>query len=73
MALSVSHQKLTEFWQPGKVRVILNLSSPDGHSFNDNINDHLLEKVVMSTARQVGYTIIDCVWCWCQNLEIRSP
>ena len=46
--------------QPGKVRVILNLSSPDGRSFNDNINDNLLESVVMSTARQVGYTIVDC-------------
>ena len=46
--------------QPGKVCVILNLSSPDGQSFNDNINDNLLESVVMSTARQVGYTIVDC-------------
>ena len=46
--------------QPGKVRVILNLSSPDGHSFNDNINDNLLESVLMSTIRQVGYTIVDC-------------
>ena len=46
--------------QPGKVRVILNLSVPDGASFNDNINDYQLEKVVMSTARQVGYTIVAC-------------
>ena len=46
--------------QPGKVRVILNLSVPDGASFNDNINDFQLEKVVMSTARQVGYTIVGC-------------
>ena len=46
--------------QPGKVRVILNLSVPDGSSFNDNINDNQLERVVMSTARQVGYTIVAC-------------
>ena len=46
--------------QPGKVCVILNLSSPDGQSFNDNINDNLLESVVMSTTCQVEYTIVDC-------------
>ena len=46
--------------QPGKVRVILNLSAPDGASYNDNLNPLLLEKVQMSTARQVGYTVVRC-------------
>jgi len=46
--------------QDGKVRVVLNVSKPDGKSFNDNIADNRLEKVHMSSARQFGYILKSC-------------
>jgi len=55
--------------QKDKVRIIMNMSSPKGSSFNDAINDLALEKVNMSTARKFGYSVIDCgvgarMWKW---------
>jgi hypothetical protein len=55
--------------QKDKVRVIMNLSSPKGTSFNDAIDELALEKVSMSTARKFGYSVIDCgvnarMWKW---------
>ncbi len=41
----------------GKVRPIVNLSSPKGGSYNDNINNLLIEKVRMSTARSFSYML----------------
>ncbi len=46
--------------QEGKVRPVLNVSLPDGHSFNDNIDINLMEKVHMSSAREFGYLIMKC-------------
>ena len=46
--------------QSNKVRIIMNLSGPEGDSFNDNVIDNALEKVNMSTARQYGYSVVDC-------------
>jgi hypothetical protein len=46
--------------QKNKVRVIMNLSAPPDASLNDAIDDHALEKVVMSTAKSFGYSIVDC-------------
>jgi len=47
--------------QPGKVRIIvMNLSAPDGYSFNDAINDNAVEQVHMASARFFGYSVIDC-------------
>lgn len=45
--------------QKDKVRIIMNLSFPSGSSFNDNVSEHLLEKVHMSTARHFGYAVIE--------------
>lgn len=43
--------------QGAKCRPVLNVSLPEGKSFNDNINDNLLEKVKMSSARKFGFTV----------------
>lgn len=55
--------------QKSKIRIVMNLSAPDGTSYNDAIDDDALDKVTMSTARHVGYTIMDCgrgarLWKW---------
>lgn len=55
--------------QRSKIRIVMNLSVPEGASFNDAVHDDALEKVSMSTARHVGYTIMDCgtgarLWKW---------
>ena len=46
--------------QDNKVRPVLNVSRPEGLSFNDNIEKNLLEKVKMSSARNFGYSIKKC-------------
>ena len=43
--------------QHGKVRPVLNVSLPEGSSFNDNIDILKLEKVKMSSARKFGYSM----------------
>jgi hypothetical protein len=55
--------------QKSKIRIVMHLSAPEGESYNDAILDEALEKVSMSTARQVGYTIFECgkgarLWKW---------
>jgi hypothetical protein len=55
--------------QKDKIRIIMDLSSPKGQSFNDDIRELALEKVSMSTARLFGYSVIDCgpgsrMWKW---------
>ena len=44
--------------QRGKVRPILNMSYPEGESFNDNIDKEALTKVRMSSAKQFGQTVL---------------
>ena len=46
--------------QKGKIRIIMNLSAPQDESYNDAIDETYLEKVVMSSARLFGYSVIDC-------------
>jgi len=46
--------------QKDKVRIIMNLSKPQGECFNDNVDTSRMEKVRMSTAKEFGYTVIDC-------------
>ena len=46
--------------QEGKVRPVLDVSSPSGFSFNDNVDKAKMEKVKMSSARNFGYTVRKC-------------
>jgi len=46
--------------QKGKVRIVMDLSQPDGESFNDAVDEDAIEKVHMSTARLFGHAVIDC-------------
>jgi hypothetical protein len=46
--------------QRDKIRIVMNLSGPDGESFNDAINELALEKVSMSSARLFGYSLVEC-------------
>lgn len=55
--------------QPGKIRAIMNMSSPEGASFNEAIDSDAIEQVHMATARHVGYSIVACgrnclIWKW---------
>ena len=45
--------------QPGKIRICMNISLPEGKSFNDNIAAHKLEKMKMSSARNFGFSILE--------------
>ena len=42
----------------GKARPVLNVSSPAGSSYNDNVNVHGLEKVHMSSPRNFSYSVL---------------
>jgi hypothetical protein len=44
--------------QNEKVRPVLNLSAPHGHSFNDNVNEPYLEKVHMSSVKQFAVSLM---------------
>jgi hypothetical protein len=46
--------------QRDKIRIVMNLSGPEGESFNDAINELALEKVSMSSARLFGYSVVEC-------------
>jgi len=46
--------------QSNKIRIVLNVSMPEGQSFNDNIDDNSLEKVHMSSARNFGFILKKC-------------
>jgi hypothetical protein len=43
--------------QPGKIRPILNLSAPPGHSLNDAITPSSLRKLKMNTAKKFGQAL----------------
>ena len=44
--------------QKDKVRPVLNMSYPEGSSFNDNLDVDVLPKVKMSSARQFGQSVL---------------
>jgi len=46
--------------QKDKVRIIMNLSKPEGACFNDNVDTSRMEKVRMSSAREFGYAVTEC-------------
>jgi hypothetical protein len=45
--------------QPTKTRICINVSQPEGRSFNDNIEKTELERVRMSSARQFGHMVLE--------------
>jgi hypothetical protein len=45
--------------QPNKVRICLNVSLPEGRSFNDNINLLELEKIKMPSARLFSHLVTE--------------
>jgi hypothetical protein len=45
--------------QPGKIRICMNVSLPEGTSFNDNIAKHKMEKMKMSSAKNFGFSVIE--------------
>ena len=44
--------------EKSKVRPVLNVSSPPGRSFNENIDQASMERVYMSSAQKFSYSII---------------
>jgi hypothetical protein len=46
--------------QKDKVRVIMDLSNPEGECFNDDVDINSVEKVHMATAKEFGYAVVDC-------------
>lgn len=45
--------------QKEKVRTVLNVSLPENRSLNDNIDETKMEKVIMTSARNFGYTMCE--------------
>ena len=45
--------------QHNKVRPVLNVSSPIGSSFNDNVNESRPEKLKMSSAKKFGQSLLE--------------
>jgi hypothetical protein len=46
--------------QPGKVRPVLDVSSPNGESFNSTVDEYETETVKMATAKKFGQNLLDC-------------
>jgi hypothetical protein len=46
--------------QPGKIRPVLDVSSPNGESFNSSVDEHDTETVKMATAKKFGQNLLDC-------------
>jgi hypothetical protein len=46
--------------QPGKVRPVMNVSSPKGESYNSAVDEYETETVKMSSARQFGQLVLSC-------------
>ena len=44
--------------EKSKVRLVLNVSSPPGRSFNENIDQASMERVYMSSAQKFSYSVI---------------
>ncbi len=54
--------------QKDKVRVIMDLSNPEGECFNDNVDKNSVEKVHMATAKEFGYAVVECGHGACGSL-----
>ena len=46
--------------QPDKVRPVLDVSSPKGSSFNDNVDGNETEKVYMASAKSFAQNVVEC-------------
>jgi len=46
--------------QPGKVRVVLNVSAPEDESFNSNVDECETESVKMASAKQFAHLLMEC-------------
>jgi hypothetical protein len=46
--------------QGQKIRPVLNVSEPKPNSFNSNVDEQLLEKVNMSTAKRFSRAAVEC-------------
>jgi len=46
--------------QPGKVRVVLNVSAPEDSSFNSNVEEFETESVKMASAKQFRQNLAEC-------------
>ena len=44
--------------QKGKIRPVINMSSPKGRSFNDNVDKDQLGRSPMSSAKQFGKALV---------------
>jgi hypothetical protein len=46
--------------QPGKVRPVLDVSSPNGSSFNSNVDEYETESIKMASAKKFSQKLLDC-------------
>ncbi len=46
--------------QTNKTRICINVSLPEGRSLNDNVDNLALEKVTMSSAKNFGFSMVNC-------------
>jgi len=59
--------------QDDKVRLVMNVSLPENESLNDNVDQNLLEKVHMSSARSVSYVIVEAgKGAWLSKMDMRD-
>jgi hypothetical protein len=43
-----------------KIRIVMDLSSQAGSSFNDNVDTNRLQKIHVAIAKHAGYAIVAC-------------
>jgi hypothetical protein len=46
--------------QPGKVRPVLDISSPNGSSFNSSVDEYETESIKMASAKKFSQKLLDC-------------
>jgi hypothetical protein len=57
--------------QTNKTRICINVSLPEGRSLNDNVDNLALEKITMSSAKNFGYSMVNCgPYCVFAKLDI---
>jgi hypothetical protein len=46
--------------QTNKTRICINVSLPEGRNLNDNVDNLVLEKITMSSAKNFGFSMVNC-------------